>query len=225
VAYYRFEEGSGQTTADASGNFTNAILGNTTAAESNDPAWTNAITLPVRLAFFEGSIQMQGILLKWSASLDAAGTFQIQRSADGITFSSIATIRENSATNGLKQYSFTDSYPLGGRSYYRLKYSETGGPTGYSKAIVINYSALGTVQVFPKPVVNGPISIRFSKPVTGEVAVRIISSSGAVVQSEKVMAANQTEFSIPNRNFIQKGAYVLEIIVNSKRHTETIIVQ
>jgi hypothetical protein len=44
-AFYRFNEGSGQTTADASGNGYNLTLGTTANADSADPAWV-ASTAP-----------------------------------------------------------------------------------------------------------------------------------------------------------------------------------
>jgi uncharacterized delta-60 repeat protein len=38
-AYFTFDEGSGQTAADSSGNSRNGTLGSTTSVESNDPTW------------------------------------------------------------------------------------------------------------------------------------------------------------------------------------------
>jgi Concanavalin A-like lectin/glucanases superfamily len=39
VAYYRFDEGSGQTLADQSGNGHDGTLGSTAGADTNDPSW------------------------------------------------------------------------------------------------------------------------------------------------------------------------------------------
>ncbi len=47
LAYYKFDEGSGQTTADATANGLNGQLGSTGGGDANDPVWTTPSTAPV----------------------------------------------------------------------------------------------------------------------------------------------------------------------------------
>ncbi len=68
VVYYKFNEGSGQTTSDSSGNGYDGVLGTNTTAETSDPAWLNDSPLPVILNSFTG-IFFGGIArLYWSTA-------------------------------------------------------------------------------------------------------------------------------------------------------------
>ena len=64
VAYYRFNEGSGQTSADLSQNSNTAVLGGTLGVESTDPAWV-ASTAPI--PYYTISSGAWGNKLRWGA--------------------------------------------------------------------------------------------------------------------------------------------------------------
>jgi hypothetical protein len=223
VAYYRFEEGDpSQTSADASGNFAAAIRGGSTLDANNDPSWLNT-NLPVRLHSFEGFVNARSINLQWKAQMDAASTFELQRSADGIRFSSIGTITEANGTATAKTFTLADAAPLSGRNYYRLKYQETGGPVLYSRVISLVFDAAGKPVVYPNPVRGRFINVDFIKPLSGEAELRLVNTSGAEVARQKARLANQREWQVTKPSNLPAGSYLLSVVVDGKQNFSAMI--
>jgi hypothetical protein len=59
--------------------------------------------------------------------------FTIERSADGVNFSFVATVTGAGHSNTLLEYLYTDASPLKGNSYYRLKQTDFDGETSFSE--------------------------------------------------------------------------------------------
>jgi len=224
VALYHFDEGTGQTTADATGSF-NAVLGATTAVESVDPTWVTGSILPIRLASISATLNNNTVSINWSASLDRESEFVIERSSNGSSFSSIGSINRSSGTNGVESFSFTDSKPLSGRSYYRLKCTEVGSPSFYSKIVAIVISAREDIVVYPNPAKNSTVTVELPKAYTGNVELTLSSTSGAIVLKQKINAVGRKEFQIPKTASIIPGVYILEITTNGIKKSKTIVYQ
>ena len=96
------------------------------------------IVLPVQIGSFTGSMQNGATQLQWSLD-NAAGNEQValERSADGVVFSSIYTDPLNDA-GPLTTATYTD-HPAGGATtwYYRLVLTVSSGQVSYSKALAL----------------------------------------------------------------------------------------
>lgn len=137
LALYHFNEGTGQTSVDATSNNAAAILGPTGAVEAADPSWSLSI-LPVKINQFAAQKSGNAINLKWRAStIDEQGRFVIERSADGSHFSAIGTV-DISKTGGTFDYSFTDRTINSNKNYYRLKIEENNSAPKYSSIVFVN---------------------------------------------------------------------------------------
>ncbi len=217
VALYRFEEGNpSQTSVDLSTPpQAAAIRGSNGTVETIDPAWINPITLPIRLTDFSAFTNARGVNLKWIASLDMASVFEVQRSSDGISFATIGTITENAGTNGLKTFTLADAKPLNGKNIYRLKYTEVGGPTLYSKIVSVNFSATGGFVVYPNPVKGNAFTIDMLKPYTGNVEIILTNNVGAVVYQQKIVVTNSREIRISKLPVLQAGNYMMQVSDNN----------
>jgi hypothetical protein len=226
VALYHFDEGSGQTTADATGNF-NAVLGATAAVEpSADPSWATGSILPIKLSSVSASVaNSNAVDIKWTASLDRESEFVIERSSNGSAFSSIGTVSRATGTNGFESFSFRDNKPLNGRSYYRLKCTEVGSAPFYSRMVAIAISAKEDFIVYPNPARNSAITVELPKAYTGTIQFTLSSSSGAVVLKQKINAVDRKEFQIPKTSSIVPGVYMLEINTDGIKKSKTIVYQ
>lgn len=222
VVYYRFEEGTGQTSVDATGNFAAAILGGSTLDTNNDPTWLNT-NLPVRLHSFDGFVNARSINLRWKAQMDAASTFEVQRSTDGIRFTPVGTITEANGTTSAKTFSLADGAPLAGRNYYRLKYQETGGPVLYSRVIYLVFDAAGKPVVYPNPLRGNFINIDFVKPLSGEAELRLVNAAGVEVSRQKTKLTNQREWQVTKAANLRAGTYILSVTLDGKQNFATTI--
>jgi hypothetical protein len=112
--------------------------------------------LPVSLTEFSATLQKQNtVLLNWAtASEKNSEAFEIERSANGREFTRIASVKGHGTTSGFNAYSTTDSNPLPGLSYYRLKQIDTDGGFTYSHIIAINRKSGANAQlpvIYPNP--------------------------------------------------------------------------
>ena len=226
VALYHFNEGGGQTTADATGNNPDGILGGTLAIESSDPTWVFGSVLPVKLTDFSVTLNnvTKTVDVKWTASTDEPTEFTIERSSNGSAFARINTVTRTTATSGLESFSFRDLHPLGGRSYYRLKYSESDKPALYSRTIPVNVVAKGGLVVYPNPVKGGMINIELLNAFTGHVQIRLLNSAGAIVARLTREAVKEREFHL-SRAGLPAGSYILEIITGDLKQSQILVCQ
>ena len=227
VALYHFNEGSGQVTADASGNFGNGILGGTVAVEATDPTWITNSILPIKLTDFTVNVgnNQQSVEIKWTASLDRASEFSIERSSNGSQFNSIGTVSLNTGTLGFETFSFRDLQPMSGRSYYRLKGIETGMAPVYSRVVPVNIGKKQGLVVYPNPVTGTDIHFELDRPFSGKVEIALVNSVGARVFVQKTDVVQQREFKINKPSGLQAGNYLLEVTVNGTKETKQVLVQ
>jgi|GEM_PF-1650481 len=225
VALYHFNEGSGQTTADASGHGFNGVRGASTAVESADPTWVVNSVLPVRVASFTAAADRSNatVTAQWTASLDRAGSFIVERSANGTDFTAVGNVVPASASTG--SYTLRDEHPLSGRSYYRLKATETGSASVYSRIVAVNLSAGGELTVYPNPVKGSLISIELSQPFSGDVVISLTNAAGARVLTQKLNVANRKDFQVNRTAAIPAGTYMLEVSTGTGKQSKMIVCQ
>ena len=91
------------------------------------------------------------VALAWNASAESqADVFEVERSADGVQFSSVGQVAVTGHP-GLQPYSFTDASPLNGTGYYRLKHINAGSQYGYSGIIPVKTEHAKDFDFFVNP--------------------------------------------------------------------------
>lgn len=227
VALYHFNEGTGQTTADASGNFGNAFLGADATVETTDPTWITNSILPVKLIDFTATVNatQKAVDVKWTASVDAATEFIVERSINGIQFTPVGTVNAANSLPGQQDYSFRDSHPLSGRSYYRLKSTELGSPSLYSRIAPVNFGLSVQILVYPNPVRGRSINIELANAYSGNMEISLVNTSGAVVYKQNFSAVNQRQFVIQGKSSIPAGSYLMRLTANGLSQSTMVIYQ
>ena len=123
--------------------------------------FTTGGTLPVVwLSFKAAKINGQNMLQWATASETNNSYFLIERSVDGRIFNALgkvsSTAHNGNATQKL-EYTFTDSKPITGNNWYRLKQVDKDGNATYSSVVVVQDNAidqLRLVSIYPNPVKN-----------------------------------------------------------------------
>ena len=139
--------------------------------------------LPVKLIAFNAQKVNSGLAnLTWelAACCSDAAKFEIQKSKDGRSFSSLVSVA-GSETN--RFYSYNDNRLGGGITYYRLRIIDEDGKISYSKTVAIVNQADGLVltSLSPNPATNiSKLSISAGK--TTPVSLAIYNASGVVVK-------------------------------------------
>ncbi len=165
-------------------------------------------TLPVHLLSFNAVKKDQKVVLTWETAQEQnSDRFEIERSSGGTVFSTIGTVRSAGNTNTPASYSFTDSHPMNGINYYRLKQIDFDGKFMFSKTIPISFSNLEKMIVSPNPA-SDQLTIKLP-PGHGFTAISIVDASGKLVLQKNIAPLSSNclvdIYSLP------KGWYTLKL--------------
>ncbi len=202
--------------------FTNTIRVNFTPADTTTFD-CSGLVLPVQLVGFDAqAVQNKSVLITWQSSTEInLKKFVVERSSttSSNTWETVGSLNAagNSAT--LRNYQITDSKPLSGTSYYRLRSADMDGKETVSAIRQVNIDGkAGSIQVYPTLVQKGSIV----KVVTAEqVRYQLLDISGKVLKSGSfVSGANVLPLNI------NTGNYIIETVNgNNVRQYSKIIVQ
>jgi len=168
--------------------------------------------LPVTLTSFTGKAVNKTSELKWTSEDEVNLTgYELQRSQDGLGFSTIAIAF---AKNGSKNtYGYTDTHPHDGTNFYRLKMIEKDGSYNYSKVVTVNFGEIKNIQaaIAPNPV-NSNINLQLKGVSTGIYKIEITNAIGQSQLSKRINVTqnNQTETIITPLS-MSNGIYYLSI--------------
>lgn len=164
--------------------------------------------LPVTLINFEVAKSESLVHISWStASEENSSYFDIERSTDARTWSSIGQVPAKEQSNSISQYDFTDQTPVAGVNYYRLKMVDLDQSFAYSK--IRSVSLEGTnISMYPNPVTTQlNIDNSGSDPIQ---KVVLYNMTGTAVYSND----GQIKYAIDVTS-LNTGIYVLTITLKS----------
>jgi len=119
-------------------------------SRNNTVVQVDPSTLPISQINLTGNVQNETALLQWNTNAEFnSQEFIIERSADGINFSSKGTIPAAGNSTAPRQYNFNDSNVPAGDYYYRIKQTHTNGSVLYSNVIVLTIEASKTLKAYP----------------------------------------------------------------------------
>lgn len=177
---------------------------------------TGTCPLPVIMHSFAGKKTGEDVELFWSTSQERNSKyFEIERSMDGINFSSVGSVDAAGNTNELVDYHFTDiKVNSSGTLYYRLKQVDLDGTFAYSQVISINFSQdeLVSMKLIPNPVATGEeVKLIALSSMEGEILLSVVDLTGKVVHEgsyELVQGFNSLSL---RTDAMAKGMYLLKV--------------
>ncbi|RYY27453.1 MAG: T9SS type A sorting domain-containing protein [Chitinophagaceae bacterium] len=186
----------------------------------NNRAINVNLVLPTELISFAGKAKADNTLLNWAtASESNTDRFVVERSSDGSSFVTVASLRAKGNSNRVQQYTTTVD-AIGGKAYYRLKMVDVDGKFTYSKVITIQAPAKqASISAFPNPA--GSFTMITHPQVTGEEVITVYNLQGIPVKQAKATAAS-TKLEISG---LAAGSY--QVVFQSKtfRQGTSIIIQ
>jgi len=118
--------------------------------------------LPVKLISFIAKADGRKVLCNWETASEINNDyFMVERSPDGINYSTIGTVKGAGNNTSLAYYNFTDENPLNGNNYYRLKQNDFDGTFTFSDAEFVFMESKSEYVLFPNP---SPGTIHIQKP-------------------------------------------------------------
>jgi hypothetical protein len=137
--------------------------------------------LPVELTSFTASLEGEAVALAWSTATETNNAgFDVERSTDGETFTTIGFEPGVGTTEEAQSYRFVDrEAPFATTLLYRLRQVDTDGTFEYSPVVEVEVapSAVALLPVAPNPVV-GFVNLRYELPEATAVRLQVFDLLG-----------------------------------------------
>jgi hypothetical protein len=168
-------------------------------------------TLPIKVAYFNAAKGNGFNTLNWSAETSSPEvTFNIERSSDGVNFSTINSIVASQQRTSTP-FDYTDNSITSGTVYYRIKIVEMNGKVSYTSVIRLATATndIKLVGVLPNPVTNiAQLNIVSTKK--DVVQLWVVSMEGKLVQRSTVqLQSGSSNINLDVTN-LQTGMYTIK---------------
>jgi hypothetical protein len=171
--------------------------------------WNLNNVLPITLENFTVTRKSaDAAIAKWTMGPDfGTGSFAVQRSADGVQFSTIGTVLATGNDGLAQSYSYIDNAPLAGINYYRLMMTDGPGNISYSPIDILDFTLKpGSIALYPVPASD---VLHFSAPgISGGGNILLFSTSGQMVASYQLSLVDGASVSISH---LPAGVYFAQI--------------
>lgn len=162
--------------------------------------------LPIALIDFSAVLKEKAVELFWTTLSEHNNDyFSLEKSLDGINWETFNIIKSLGNSELVQTYSVFDSSPFNDLSYYRLKQTDIGGKSSYSKIESIFKHVQSEIEIYPNPNEDGLLKI--SKKGLNQYQIKLIDAYGRVVfHTELVNTVTEIDLSS-----FGKGVYIVLI--------------
>ena len=140
--------------------------------------------------------------------------YELQRSTDGINYTTVNTQNALGNNGGTFSYNWIDNSPVVGDNYYRVKSIGIAGDTKYSNTNIVNFGrGIRDITVYPNPLNGNNLTVQFRAMGKGVYTLRLMNTSGQLVMSDQFVHAGGSALkNLSIGKGISKGNYRLEIL-------------
>ena len=143
----------------------------------------SAAALPVKLDNFDAAKEGAGVKLTWKTDEETGvAVYQVQRSSDGVNFSTIGTV----TAEGKKSYTYLDAMPASGNNFYRLRILDVDNRVKISHIVSLRSKVAMTIEAYPNPVRDRMV-VQHPKAISGT-RLQLVSLTGQVLRDVAVPA-------------------------------------
>lgn len=197
------------------------------SSDLRGPASFGSNPLPVELINFNVTVNNNVTKLTWStASETNNASFMVEKSTNGINYSTIGEVKGVGNSTTMSSYSFSYKTNDNGVVYYRLKQVDFDGRYEYSHIISISNTIeinKNNITVYPNPLANNQ-NINISGINAENILYEIFDVTGKKIKSDNIVSQNGI-FEIINSYDLTAGTYFIKINTESNNIFEKIIIQ
>jgi len=169
------------------------------------------------------------IAVQWKVEQEVnISGYEVERSSNGSNFTSLYNRGAVGNNNSSATYDFIDGLPFAADNFYRIKATSINGQIQYSNIVKLGGNkGSSLISVYPNPVENKKLQLRFEEQTKGKYQVQLISVNGQVMFNKTlvVLSAVQAE-SIELPFNMAAGNYQLKVTApNGNSTQQSIVVQ
>jgi hypothetical protein len=148
--------------------------------------------------------------LNWDVSdVSQISQFQVQRSADGVNYSTIDVV---DAIAGQTSYSYADGNAAGTVLYYRLAITHLGGELEYSPVVVVAFMPSVQLSVWPSVSAQATRTLFIHSPEPTTAAVVLSDGSGHLLWRMNAVLGQGDNYLSLDLGGVPAGAYYLVVM-------------
>jgi len=203
-------------TFDAEGSVADYWLGLSDSIKTN--------LLPVTLINFTGENLGKLVQLNWQTTQEVNSSyFGVERSVNGVHFTTIGTVAAKGNSSTTNSYHFADDALPGlannSNIYYRLKQVDKDGRYQYTNVVTINLRPVTSTLVYPNP--NNGVFTIVTKNTNPKLDVVIVDAMGRQVYHQVYSNTNAALVNLP----VAKGIYMINIFDGKTTTHQKVAVQ
>ncbi|HET6255161.1 MAG TPA: T9SS type A sorting domain-containing protein [Puia sp.] len=174
-----------------------------------------SVVLASTLGSFTGRSTDQGNILSWTSYNETTATnFTVQRSVDGLNYTTVGTVT-GTGNNSTVNHSFTDIDPIPDvANSYRLLWTDGSGNIAFSDVVTLAPTTNSSVvAVTPNPF-RDQFTVRMNLSQTEAVSIRVLDSKGAVLRQVRVQGVKGTNaFEVNGLSGLPASVYFIQVIL------------
>ncbi|WP_426492980.1 T9SS type A sorting domain-containing protein [Hymenobacter sp. 102] len=171
--------------------------------------------LPVTLTRFSATAKPTSVLLTWATAAELHNAyFEVQRSTDGQSFSTLGRVQGAGTTSTGATYHYSDSKPLTTQTYYRLRQVDVDGTSSFSSVVTV--SGKLAASFYPNPS-NAFITLPGT---TQTVQYRLYTTTGKILLAGSAQGGSTLDIQR-----VPAGIYFLEISTNGQHNVQRFVRQ
>lgn len=180
--------------------------------------------LPIQNISLSSSFKNNSVNLIWNTTGEKnIDNYTLLKSYDGIHYTAVDKVFAKNTNTA--SYSYTDNNIINSVIYYRIKAISKSGTVSYSSVSVINKNvSVKSFGIYPNPVRNNSINLKFDNISSGNYVLNIYNSIGQKVTSKQISHnASDATYNIILDNSVASGLYKVSLLstTNSKEVYES----
>ncbi len=183
---------------------------------------------PVKFLGFSATKKDQSALLNWQIENEDANTasYVIERSLNGVDFTTLATIPAKNNGISFNNYTYTDnnlSTVFNGVVYYRVKQLDKDGKFIYTSIQSVRFSGKGTiVNIYPNPVKNiANLTIDVTEDT--KLSITLTDASGKEINKLQIPVTTGLNTHKIDMSKLSAGTYNLQVQSGSEIKTISVV--
>jgi hypothetical protein len=182
------------------------------------------VALPTSLVSFRGQVNSGLGNLQWVSADEVNGlTYGVERSDDGVHFTSIGTVAATAGNGQGAAYQFTDPTPVGVQTYYRINLIAQAF-SKYSNVILLSNTDIKfQVVSVANPFVDH-INLNLTAAANGTAVVNLLDLYGRLLRRQALpVTVGLNNLNVYNLSDLAAGTYAMQIQCNGQMVSEKLV--
>jgi hypothetical protein len=181
--------------------------------------------LPITLMYFTAKQNDSQVVLQWATASEKDNEyFSLEKSRDGRQFNEIGRVAGAGTSTTKLTYQFTDDFPFGGTSYYRLKQVDLDGTFTYSRIVAVNSEVTAALRIYPNPVTQNELWVEATDAQADDMRITIHNAVGQLLLDRvySYEPAVKVDLSALRR---EPGLYIISVRRKSRIERQKLVIR